>query len=272
MNHEDVNMPATRPPVNLDESGLSLAEKSGEPLRPHPLLTRYHSDEQERCRQINRWFDHSAAGYDFITQMMSFGSGKRYRRQVLLREGLSEGMSLLDIACGTGVLTAHAQQIVGEKGVVVGLDPSSGMLHEASARGARRLVRGVAEALPVAGGLFDFLSMGYALRHVADLRGTFREYRRVLKPGGKVMILEITPPASRVSFHLLRLYLGRVVPMVARVGRGGRGSQDLMRYYWDTIEHCVTPQVILEALEKAGFSRATRRVEMGILSSYTAIR
>jgi len=265
-------MPANGPPESMEKSRALSSERSGEPLPPHPLLTRYHADEKERRRQINRWFDHSATGYDFITQMMSFGSGNRYRRQVLLHEGLSAGMSLVDIACGTGVLTAHAQHIVGGSGLVVGLDPSRGMLQEARGRGASRLVRAVAEALPLADGRFDFLSMGYALRHVADLHETFREYRRVLKPGGKALILEITPPASRISFHLLKLYLGRVIPMVARIGRGGRGSQDLMRYYWDTIEHCVAPQVILAALERAGFSRVTRRVEMGILSSYTAVR
>jgi len=260
------------PPVGTEETRLSSAEQRGERLPPHPLLTQYHADEQERRRQVNRWFDQSATGYDFISQMMSFGSGNRYRRQVLLREGLSAGMSLVDIACGTGVLTAHAQQIVGGEGLVVGLDPSRGMLEEARGRGAGRLVRAVAEALPLGSGRFDFLSMGYALRHVADLHETFREYRRVLKLGGKVLILEITPPTSRISFHLLKLYLGRLIPMVARIGRGGRGSHDLMKYYWDTIEHCVAPQVILDALEKAGFSQATRRVEMGILSSYTAIR
>jgi demethylmenaquinone methyltransferase/2-methoxy-6-polyprenyl-1,4-benzoquinol methylase len=265
-------MPADRQPVGTEETRLSSSEERGERLPPHPLLTRYHANEQERRRQVNRWFDHSAAGYDFISQMMSFGSGNRYRRQVLLREGLSAGMSLVDIACGTGVLTAHAREIVGGGGLVVGLDPSRGMLQEARGRGAGRLVLAVAEALPLGSDRFDFLSMGYALRHVADLHVTFREYRRVLKPGGKVLILEITPPVSRISFHLLKLYLGRLIPMVARIGRGGRGSHDLMKYYWDTIEHCVAPQVILDALEEAGFSQATRRVEMGILSSYTAIR
>ena len=259
-------------PLEGEKSPISSVENVGETLPPHPLLTRYHSNEQERRRQINWWFDHSAAGYDFITQLMSFGSGNRYRKQALAREGLGAGMSLVDIACGTGVLTAHAQEIVGGRGLVVGLDPSRGMLQEARGRGAMRLVRAVAEALPLGSESFDFLSMGYALRHVTDLHETFREYRRVLKPGGKVLILEITPPASRVSFHLLKLYLGRVIPMVARFGRGGRGSQDLMKYYWDTIEHCVAPHVILAALEVAGFHGATRRVEMGILSSYTATR
>jgi len=244
----------------------------GKPLRPHPLRIREYPSDEARRRQIDGWFDASAQGYDFITQLMSFGSGSRYRRQVLLREGLAPGMSLLDVACGTGVLTSHGQRIVGPRGLVLGLDPSAGMLVEARRHGARRLVRANAEALPLADERFDLLSMGYALRHVADLRATFREYRRVLKSGGKVLILEITPPGSRISFHLLKLYLGRVIPAIARFGRGGRSARDLMKYYWDTIEQCVAPAEILGALEDAGFHQALRRVEMGILSSYTAIR
>jgi demethylmenaquinone methyltransferase / 2-methoxy-6-polyprenyl-1,4-benzoquinol methylase len=243
-----------------------------EPLRPHPLLTRYYADENERRRQVNRWFDESAARYDFITEALSFGTGHRYRKEALLRAGLAEGMSMLDIACGTGVCAAHALDIVGARGLVVGLDPSMGMLHEARRRGVQRLVRAVAEALPLATGGFDLLNMGYALRHVTDLRATFSEYRRALKPGGKVLILEITPPRSRLSYRLLKLYLGRVVPLVARLGRGGRTARELLEYNWDTIENCVAPPVILEALEAAGFSRAGRHVEMGILSEYTAVR
>ena len=255
-----------------ENRGLREGAGSGEPLRPHPLLTRYHSSEGERRRQVNRWFDASAPGYDFITQLMSLGSGSRYRKQALLREGLAPGMSLLDVACGTGVLTVHGQSIVGMDGFVLGLDPSTGMLLQARRQGARRLVRAAAESLPLADNRFDFLAMGYALRHVADLRSTFREYRRVLKPGGKVLILEITPPDSKFSYQLLKLYLGRIIPVIARFGRGGRGAKDLMKYYWDTIEQCAAPAVILGALQEAGFSRPVRRVEMGILSSYTAVR
>jgi len=136
----------------------------------------------------------------------------------------------------------------------------------------RRRVLGVAEALPFPGERFDLLSMGYALRHVTDLRATFREYRRVLQPGGRVLILEITPPASRLRFRLLKLYLGGVVPLLARLGRRGRTTQLLMRYYWDTIESCVPPATILGALEEAGFRDVRRHVAMGILSEYTAVR
>jgi demethylmenaquinone methyltransferase/2-methoxy-6-polyprenyl-1,4-benzoquinol methylase len=243
-----------------------------DPLRPHPPLSHYYSTEQERRRRVDGWFDESASHYNFITQAMSFGSGHRYRKQALLRAGLAEGMSLLDVACGTGVIAGYAQKIVGTRGTVAGLDPSGGMLLQARKRGVRGLVRAVAEALPLESERFDFLSMGYALRHVADLRATFSEYRRVLKPGGKVLILEITPPRSRVSFRILEFCLGRVAPTVARLGGGGRPAQELMEYYWETIEKCVAPPVILGALEEAGFSNVSRHVELGVFSEYTAVR
>ena len=242
------------------------------PLPPHPPLSRYYRSEEQRRRRVDTWFDEAASDYDWINQAISFGSGHRYRREALLRAGLAEGMSLLDAGSGTGGVAAQAQRIVGGDGLVVALDPSLGMLRQAAGRGVRRRARGFAESLPFPGERFDMLSMGYALRHVADLRTTFEEYLRVLQPGGKLLLLEITPPASRLSHGLLKLYLGRLVPLVARFGRGGRASRELMEYYWDTIENCVPPAVILEALAGAGFQRAERHVEMRIFSEYTAVR
>lgn len=248
-----------------------MDKPSSSPLRPHPPLQRYYASEEERRRRVDSWFDETAARYNLITQAMSLGSGHWHRRRSLLRAGLSEGMSVLDVACGTGVLAAHARDVVGPRGFVCGLDPSTGMLREARGRGVGALARGIAECLPLLDGRFDLLSMGYALRHVADLRATFSEYRRVLKPGGKVLLLEITPPRSRLGFHLLDLYLGRAVPLVARLGAGS-GTRELMRYYWETVTTCVAPAVILGALEEAGFSAAGRRTELGIFSEYTAGR
>lgn len=243
-----------------------------DPLRPHPPLTQYYQDEAQRWRRISTWFNGAAGDYDWINQAASFGSGSWYRRQALLRVGLAEGMSLLDTGSGTGVIAALGQQIVGNRGRVVALDPSLGMMSHAAGRGVRRRVRGIAENLPFSRERFDRLTMGYALRHVADLRATFQEYRRVLKPGGKVLLLEITRPSSRLQHHFLRLYLGRVIPFLARFGRGGRTSKELMEYYWDTIDNCVPPEVILEALREAGFSNVERYVQHGILSEYTGTR
>jgi demethylmenaquinone methyltransferase/2-methoxy-6-polyprenyl-1,4-benzoquinol methylase len=133
-------------------------------------------------------------------------------------------------------------------------------------------VQGTAERLPFADAQFDFVSLGFALRHVADLGGVFREFRRVLRPGGTVCLLEITPPEGAWSRQLLKFYLGYVVPLVSRAIARHADTPVLFRYFWDTIEACVPPAQVLEALERAGLSAARRHVQGGIFSEYTARR
>ncbi len=238
--------------------------------KPHPTLTQYYPDEPGRRKFVSWLFDETAHHYDWIIRVMSFGSGTWYRGDALKRAGLQEGMRLLDVACGTGPVSEAGSRITGPEGRVVGLDPSAGMLRETRKRLPVPLVQGTAEALPLGSGLFDVLSMGYALRHVADLDATFREYRRVLRPGGRVLILEWTPPRSRLGYLGTKFYLKRVVPNIARFGTGSRDAHLLMRYFWDTIENCVPPDTILAALSRAGFSDVDRKVVFGIFSEYTA--
>ncbi len=255
-------------PTESSPRARSPRQEAVEPLRPHPLLHRYYATEKERRRRVDAWFDASASRYDFITQLMSLGSGHWYRRRALAEVGLAPGQAILDVACGTGVLTAGARSIAGPTGRVIGLDPSFGMLRRAERRGRGSLVRGFAEALPFADASFDRVTMGYALRHVADLRSTFREYRRVLRPGGRVLLLEITPPSARYPNRWLRFYLRRVVPSLARLGSRGAEARELMQYYWDTIESCQPPKVILASLAEAGFAAVERQVDLGIFSQY----
>ena len=250
---------------------VSLGEREPAPLPPHPPLDRYYGSETERRQRLTTWFDASAHAYDWISQLMSFGSSRWYRRKALERAGLAAGMRALDVACGTGISTGPVRSIVGDEELVVGLDPSFGMLAEARRRGDSRLVRSVAEAIPFAPGSFDFLGMAYALRHVPDLRATFVELHRALRPGGRLLILEITAPSSRLTRWLLKLYLRGVIPLAMRLGRGGRKGQELMKYYWDTIEACVPATTILAALAKAGFEGCERYVELGVFSEYRAV-
>ena len=201
-------------------------------MPPHPILERYYADEGERRVHVSRIFDASARYYDGINRAMSFGMGQRYRRQALERAGLDVGMTMLDVGCGTGLMTQPAAEMVGPRGLVVGVDPSIGMLQEATR--SNRLdwaIQGTAEYLPVPDNSFDLLIMSYVLRHVSDLLVAFGECMRVLRPGGVVLVLEITPPRLWMAYHLLKLYLKFVVPTMTRLGTGSRIAKTLMSYH-----------------------------------------
>ena len=238
------------------------------PNAPHPPLTAYYADEPGRCARVRAWFDSAAGDYDRINRLMSFGSGVWYRADVLRRLGVGPGARLLDVGSGTGVIAGLAQKLVGDNGLVVAVDPSSGMLAQAQGRGVKHIVPGRGERLPFADGSFDLLTMGYALRHVADLDAAFREYRRVLRPGGKILLLEITRPRSALGRRALRWYMHDLIPRFAR----SRGAAELMRYYWDTIEYCVPPETILASLEAAGFATPHRAIVFSVFSEYSAAR
>jgi demethylmenaquinone methyltransferase/2-methoxy-6-polyprenyl-1,4-benzoquinol methylase len=144
------------------------------------------------------------------------------------------------------------------------------MLRQARAALPIPLLRGRAEALPLADGSVDLVSMGYALRHVADLVTTFGEFRRVLRPGGRVLLLEIDQPSGAAAHAALRFYLGRVVPALSRwIGRGGQ-DRHMMEYFWDTIDACVPPAAIEDALRQAGFAEIGCNVQLGIFRAYGA--
>ena len=245
---------------------------SGFTLPPHPVLKDFYESASGRGRRVRGLFDASAPYYDEINKLMSFGTGEQYRRNALLRAGLKPGDKTLDVGCGTGVLARHQQDIVGPDGVVIGLDPSPGMLGEAQRRGVQNIVLARGESIPLPEQAVDFLSMGYALRHVEDLAVAFAEYLRVLRPGGTVMLLEIAPPASRVGFHAIKLYMKHIIPLVTRLVTRNKAAHTLMSYYWDTIEQCVAPQLIIDALRATGFVDVKRKVVGGIFGEYTARR
>tara|TARA_R110000823_G_scaffold171736_9_gene304187 strand:+ start:26377 stop:27075 length:699 start_codon:yes stop_codon:yes gene_type:complete len=217
-------------------------------------------------------FDASAEHYDWINSVMSFGTGEWYRRDALKRIGIQPGMMVLDAGTGTGVVAAIEQELVGVDGLVVALDPSAGMLGEAKKRGVRHIAQGLGETLPFGADQFDRITMSYALRHVADLRVLFAEYRRVLKPGGKLLILEITRPEGRFTRALLHLYMKTVVPGLTRLLRRSVEAQELMRYYWDTIEHCVPPDTITGIMRSTGLEDVGRNVMFGTFSEYRATK
>lgn len=239
---------------------------------PHPPLGDYFPNEEARRSWVRGIFDRTAGDYERLERAMALGSGPWYRRQALARAGLRPGMRIVDVGTGTGLVAREAVRIVGDASAVTGVDPSTGMLANARLPAGVRLVQGSAEAIPLPDASADFLSMGYALRHISDLETAFREFFRVLRPGGVVLVLEITRPEGRARTALLKAYMRGVVPLLAKLLARSDDSPQLMRYYWDTIEACAPPAGVMRTLAHAGFVDVTRHLELGMFSEYRAVK
>ena len=253
-----------KPPANSPATALS----------PHRPLTEFYPAAAARQDFVNELFDEAAPDYDWVSGVMSFGRDQAYRRTTLQKAGLRDGMRLLDVASGTGLMIKAALELGVNAALVTGVDPSRGMLEQNRERNPKTvtLLEGKGEALPCADSTFDFVCMGYALRHVEDLRKLFGEFHRVLRPDGRVLILEITRPNNAVALRLMRFYMQKVVPRLGWLRRRNKSTAKLMQYYWATIQECVPPPVIISALEASGFRNVKRTVTGSVLSEYVAER
>src|SRR5277367_6830594 len=251
---------------------LPKMESPPTPLSPHRPLSEFYRDPAARQSFVNELFDEAAPDYDWVSGMMSFGRDQIYRREALQRAGLTGGMRLLDVASGTGLMIKAALELGVAPIQVTGVDPSQGMLAENRKRNPVTLLEGTGEALPCADAIFDFVCMGYALRHVEDLGKLFGEFKRVLRPDGKLLILEITRPANPVALPLIRFYMQQLVPRIGWLRRRNKSTVRLMQYYWATIAECVPPSVIISALADGGFKNVKRTTSNGVLSEYVAER
>lgn len=237
-------------------------------IKSDPRLQAYFDGEDERRAATRAMFDQAAGGYDQAERITALGSGAWYRRDVLRRNGLSKGMTLLDVAAGTGLVAAEGQRLIGPEGRLLALDPSPGMLAELRKKLDVETIEAYAESIPLPDNHVDFVSMGYALRHVGDLDLAFGEYHRVLRPGGRACIMEISRPDSRLGRLALRAYIGGVVPFLARLTRSQADVKLLWEYYGDTIELAIEPERILDAMCRAGFVDVECSVTFGVFREY----
>ena len=169
-------------------------------LAPHPPLSDFYQGEEQRRGFVRGMFDRGSRHYTWINNVMSLGSGVWYRRDALRRAGLQPGMTVLDVCVGTGQVARAALGVVGEAGGVVALDASLGMLVEARQNISVPLIQGYVEDIPMTSDSADFITMGYALRHVSDFESAFAEFFRVLRPGGTLLLIEFAKPRSRPMY------------------------------------------------------------------------
>jgi demethylmenaquinone methyltransferase/2-methoxy-6-polyprenyl-1,4-benzoquinol methylase len=240
-----------------------------------PVVHRGAGLERRADREAftERLFDQSAAGYDNSSGVAFLRVGRWYRRRMLRTAGaLAPGRAHLDVGSGTGLCAAISQEIVGPGGRTVALDPSTGMLEMARRRGVRETVVGRAERLPFADSTFDLVSMSYMLRHVEDLSLAFAEAYRVLRPGGRIVIFELTSPSNPVARAAFRGAMHWAVPAVGVVASMRPATFPMMRYWAQTIDAAVRPERIVDALAAAGFAGARHQLELGVFSCYRGVR
>jgi demethylmenaquinone methyltransferase/2-methoxy-6-polyprenyl-1,4-benzoquinol methylase len=239
---------------------------------PHQILAPHYTTQQDKQPFLRRVFDDSARHYERIASWGFLGTGNWYRRQALKRAGLAPGMAVVDVASGTGITARAAAVIAGGPQFVTCVEPSRGMLEESQRRLTAHHIQGSADAIPLPDVYCDFVSMGFALRHVENLEIAFREFRRIVRPGGRLLIMDITKPQGGFANWFVRFYFRDFMPRFTRLVTGSREATYLMEYYWATLDGMVDPALVLEALAASGWANPVRHVEAGIFSEYTAER
>jgi len=194
---------------------------------------------------VRTMFDRIAPVYDVMNHVMTAGLDRRWRK-LAVTEVVWPGDRVLDACCGTGDLAVEAER---RGGRVVGLDFSPRMLERARPKsGAIEWVQGDALALPFADGDFDAATVGFGVRNLSDLEAGLRELARVLRPGGKLAVLEITRPHG-ILRPFFRLWFDVLVPSAGRVLPGGQAYT----YLPASVRRFPGPDDLSALFERAGF-------------------
>jgi demethylmenaquinone methyltransferase/2-methoxy-6-polyprenyl-1,4-benzoquinol methylase len=228
-------------------------------------------------REIAEMFDRIAPRYDRLNRLLSFGTDVSWRDRAIVHARLGPRERALDIGAGTGDLTIGLLRASDPSSTVTALDLAPRMLAIAARRlrasGLERRALpavGNAESLPLPDASVERIVSGFTLRNIGDLPRALREMHRVLRPGGRVVLLELSHPPNPVFRRAYRWYFERVAPMLATALGGDR---DAYRYLPRSLRPFPHAPALAATIRDAGFSDvAFERLTMGIAAIHTAVR
>jgi demethylmenaquinone methyltransferase/2-methoxy-6-polyprenyl-1,4-benzoquinol methylase len=208
----------------------------------------------DRSRDVQGMFDRIAHRYDRVNRVMTIGQDQRWRRALIELTGVGRGERTLDLGCGTGDLLALARAAGGQ---AVGVDFSRAMLEEARSRGMlSSLIMGDARQLPFPGGSFGSVVSAFTLRNIDPLEAALREAARVLRPGGRLGLLEVDQPRTTLLSALHRVYFRRIVPLAGGALAGDRAAY---RYLPDSTRFLPGDAELGALLRRCGFEGVRKR-------------
>lgn len=244
-----------------DEPGIGVGARGRRPGRPSPAGNTVAPPE------VTRLFGRIAPVYDRLNTVMTLGADQGWRRAAARACGLVSGGQALDVACGTGKLTVLLAAAVGPTGRVVGLDASEEMLEIARRQSGAGdqvvFVRGDALALPFADGTFDAAAIAFGLRNLADYRRGLAEMARVVRPGGRVVCLELTHPRPRLWAALYRAAFRRWAPAAGRLA----GVAHLYQYLPESLDRFPDAPALAQLMTSVGLVAVRyRRLGLGTVA------
>ncbi|GAB6156272.1 demethylmenaquinone methyltransferase [Desulfosporosinus burensis] len=179
---------------------------------------------KDKATYVQETFNSIAGHYDFMNSLMSLGMDKRWRRIAVQRVGAKPGMHMLDVCCGTGQLSMELGSTVGVEGTVTGLDFSHKMLdvakrslEQSSNRDRIKFIQGNAMELPFPSNTFDGATVGWGLRNLPDLRQGIKEMVRTVKPGGRIVSLDMAKPTFPGFKQAYWLYFEKLIPLMGKI-------------------------------------------------------
>jgi len=224
-------------------------------VSPTPTPARFDDERQrKRGRRISRMFDRIAPTYDLLNHLLSANTDVRWRRQAARMLQLDGSERLLDLCCGTGDLATAMKD--GGAGEIVGTDFAPAMVELARAKDGARIDFRVADTtdLPFADASFDVATVGFGVRNLEDLDGGFREACRVLRPGGRFLVLEFSRPPNPLFRGIYHAYFMIVLPMIGNLVSGG-GGDNAYTYLPRSVMAFPGPEALAARLEAAGFAK-----------------